>query len=80
MCYNRSLNHRINRLHERCLRIIYSDKKSSFDELLDNDESVSIHPQNIQKLGIEVFKVLKGENPPIMNEIFRIRDETTYEL
>ena len=33
MCCNRSLNLKINRLHARCLRIIYSDKKSSFDEL-----------------------------------------------
>ena len=80
MCYNRSLNHKINPLHERCLRIIYSDKKSKFDELLDKDESVSIHHQNIQKLGIEMFKVLNGENPQTVNEIFRIRDGTSYEL
>ena len=80
MCCNRSLNHKINRLHERCLRIIYSDKKSNFDELLDKDEFVSIHYQNIQKLGIEMFKVLNGENHQIVNEIFRIRDETSYEL
>ena len=38
MCCNRSLNRKINRLHERCLRIIYSDKKSSFDESYDKDE------------------------------------------
>ena len=69
MCYNRSLNHKINRLHERCLRIIYSDKNSSSDELLDKDESVSIHHQNIEKLGIDLFKVLDGENLQIVNEI-----------
>ena len=80
MCYNGSLNHKINRLHERCLRIIYSDKKSRFHELLGKDESVSIHHQNIQKLGMEMFKVLNGENPQIVNEIFRISDETSYEL
>ena len=80
MCYNRSLNHKINRLHERWLRIIYSDKKSSLVELLDKDESVSIHHQNIQKLGIEMFKVLNGENPQIVNETFRIRDETSHKL
>ena len=80
MCYNRSLNHKINRLHERYLRTIYSDKKSSFDELLDKDESVSIHQQNMQKLGIEMFKVLNGENPQIVNDIFCIRYETSYEL
>ena len=61
-------------------RIIYSGKEFSFDELLDKDESVSIHHPNIQKLGIEMFEALKGENPPMVNEIFRIRDETTYEL
>ena len=80
MCYNRSLNHKKNQLHERCLRIIYSDKKSSFDELLHKNESVSIHHQNIQQLGIEMFKVRNGENPQIVNKIFRIRDETSYEL
>ena len=67
-------------MKERCLQITYSDKKSSFDELLDKDESVSIHHLNIQKPGIEIFKVLKGKNPHIVNEIFRIRDETPYEL
>ena len=40
MCCNSSLNHKINRLLKRCLRIIYSDKKSSPEELLDKDESV----------------------------------------
>ena len=59
--------------------MIYSDKKSSFHELLDKDESVSIHHQNIQKLGIKMFKVLNGENPQIVNEIFRIRNEASYE-
>ena len=37
MCYNRSLNHKTNRLHERYLRIIYGDRKSGFGELLDMD-------------------------------------------
>ena len=68
MFYNPSLNPKINRLHERCLRIIYSDKKSSFDKLLDENESVSIHHQNIQKLGIEMCKILNGKNPQIVNE------------
>ena len=68
MCCNRSLNHEINRLDERSLGIIYSDKKSSFNELLDKDKSVPIYHQNIQKLGIKMFKVLNGESPQIPNE------------
>ena len=43
MCHSRANNGKINRLHERCLRIIYSDKQSSFETLLEKDCSVSIH-------------------------------------
>ena len=34
VCCNRSLNTLINRLHERCLRVVYNDKKSNFNELI----------------------------------------------
>ena len=37
------LNNKINRLHERCLRIVYCDNRSSFEDLLDKDKSVSIY-------------------------------------
>ena len=30
---------KINRLHERCMRLIYGDKTSSFEELLEQDKS-----------------------------------------
>ena len=30
MCHSRTLNNRINKLHERCLCVIYNDKKSTF--------------------------------------------------
>ena len=31
MCHSHENNNKINRLHERCLRIIYNDKRSSFN-------------------------------------------------
>ena len=37
VCHNRMKNYKINRLHERYLRLIYSEKKSSFEELLEID-------------------------------------------
>ena len=37
MFHSRKLNQRINRLHERALRFVYQDQKSSFCELLDKD-------------------------------------------
>ena len=45
MCCNRSLNNKINRLHEQCLRIVYNNKKSNFEDLLEEDGSVSTHHQ-----------------------------------
>ena len=68
MCHSRALNSKINRLHERCLRIIY--KTSTFKKLLQKDNSVSIHYRNIQALAIEMYKVVDGIAPEIMNEIF----------
>ena len=71
MCHSRLINNKINRLHERCLRIVYSDKKSSFEDLLTKDGSVSVHTRNIQVLAIEMFKTYKNLSPPIFNEIFQ---------
>ena len=73
MCFNRSLNTTIN-------RIVYNDNISGFDELLVKDGSVSIHHQNLQKLAVEMFKVSRGLSPEILNELFRFREQITYEL
>ena len=70
MFHSRGLNNKINRIHERALRITYKDKSSTFQELLEKDNSVSIHHRNVQKLAIEIYKVLHGFSPPILNEIF----------
>ena len=75
ICCNRSLKTKINRLHERYLRIVYNNKKSNFNELLVKDASVSIHHQNLQKLAVEMFKVSRGLSPNIVNELFQIRDQ-----
>ena len=57
MCHSRALNNKINRLHERCLRLIYNDKQLTFEELLEKDDSVSIHIRNLQTLPIEMYKL-----------------------
>ena len=80
MCHNRTNNRKINRLHERCLRIIYNDKQSSFIKLLEKDVSVSMHQRNLQILAIDMFKVSNGLSPVLMNDIFKLRGEETYNL
>ena len=74
MFHSRIMNNKINRLHERCMRLIYEDKTSSFEELLYQDKSVSIHTINLQMLATEMFKVYRGMCPPIISELFRGRD------
>ena len=80
MCHNRTNNRKINRLHERCLRIIYNNKQSSFIKLLEKDNSVSIHQRKLQILAIEMFKVSNGLSPVLMNDIFKLTGKQTYNL
>ena len=70
MFCSRTLNRRINHIHERALRLVYNDYTSSFSELLVKDKSVSIHHRNIQYLAIEMYKVANDCSPPFMKEIF----------
>ena len=60
MFHSRALKNRINHLHERCLRIVYRDDNSSFEDLLAKDESSNFHQRNLQYLSIELFKNAKG--------------------
>ena len=72
MCHSRENNRKINRLHERCLRTVYNDKQSSFNELLEKDGSVSIHERNLQFLATEMYKISNGLSTPLMKDIFPI--------
>ena len=72
MFHSRGLNNKIDRLHERCLRIVYSDNRSSFEDLLDKDKSVPIHVKNLQTLSLEMLKAETNLSAPI--EIFEKRN------
>ena len=73
MFHSRQINHKINKLHERALRIVYNDYFWSFEELLSQDKSVTVHQRNLQKLATEMYKILNGLSPDIMQDIFEIK-------
>ena len=76
MFHSRTLNDKINKLHERALRLVYKDDNLTFQQLLEKDKSVTIHERNIQKLAIEMYKVKNNLSPLPVQELFKQRDQT----
>ena len=74
------MKNKFNRLHRRYLRLIYSDKWSTFEQLLDNERSVSKHIRYLQNLAIEMYNVVNGSSSLIMNETFKLLDAIRYNL
>ena len=72
MFCSRKLNHKINHIHERGLRMVYQDYTSSFKDLLSKDGSVCIHHRNIQLVAIEMFKVKNNLCPEILKNLFHL--------
>ena len=57
---SRTLNNKIDHLHERALKIAYSDYKSPFNKLLRKNNTCTIHHRKIQSLLIEIYNFWTG--------------------
>ena len=78
MFCSRTNNARINRIHERSLRIVHNNYVSTFNELLTIDKPFTIHHRNVQSLAIEMFKVINDISPVIMKDIFVLKQNCRY--
>ena len=67
------MNNKMNKLHERALRILYKDDISSFENLLEKDNSVKIHDRNIKLLAKEMYKVYNNILPNALGEFLTNR-------
>ena len=54
MFYSRKTNNRINKFHERALRLVYSEYECIFEDLMAKDRSFTVHHYNIQTLATEL--------------------------
>ena len=79
MFHNRTLNNKINKLHERALRLVYNNETSNFSELLSMDHAFTIHERNLQKLATLMYKVKNNISPVIVSNIFNTQ-EISYNL
>ena len=80
MLHSRTLNNKINCIHKRALRTIYSDYNSSFNELLDKKGSFTIHQRNFRNLAIEIYKCLRGLSPAILSKVFKVNETIPCDL
>ena len=70
MFHSRHLNNKISSIDERALGITYKDNISTFQELLNKDNSVSIHHGNLKVLATEMFEIHQGLPLDILRELF----------
>ena len=70
MFCSRTMNTKINRIHERVLRLVYQDYESTFECLLTRDKSLCFHHRNIHQVAIEMYKVKHDMSPPFIKDIF----------
>ena len=68
MFHGRGVNSKINHFDERSLRIVYKDNNSSFEKLLQKDNSFTVHHRKSQSLAIELFKIKGDLSNAIMND------------
>ena len=73
MLCGRTMNNKMNNLHERALRILYKDDISSFENLLEKDNSIKIHDRNIKLLVKEMHKVYNNILPNALGEFLTNR-------
>ena len=74
MFHSRKLNNNINYVHERSLRIVCKDKKATYDEFLQKDNSPGIHHGNLQFLATTIFKVKNDLALKKLTEVFQFRE------
>ena len=74
MFYGRQENNRINHLRKRALRIVYNNYESTFENLLELGNLVSIHHRNIRLLSIESDKFKHNFSNQVMSELFNLRN------
>ena len=68
---------KINAVHKRSFRIIQNDYESLYPLLLQKTHQITFHQRCINSLKIEVYKYLNGHSPDIMNDIFKLRENTS---
>ena len=66
MFFGKSDNKSINKIYKRSLRLIYDTEDATVEDLLERDNSRSVHEDNIHTLLVGIYKSMYYINPLIM--------------
>ena len=80
MCHSHVKKQKINRLHGRCLKLIYNYKISTFKQLLGKISSFSIHARNLRFLVVGMLEVVMGLTTRIFSDLFPLKEQNNYSL
>ena len=56
----------------------YSNNTSSYEELLETDNSFSLHHRNMQILATKLYKIVNGLSPNIMKDVISSNNNLSY--
>ena len=74
-----SYRNKMEKIQERCLRIVYKDYDSSYDRLLEMANTTSLAISRLRFLLLEVYKSIHHLNPKRISGIFELKP-TNYSL
>ena len=85
MCCNKTSDNHINHLHGRALRTVYNDNVSTFEKILEKDNSVTIQVRNLRILSTEkqkkivkqkkmLYKTKENLTAPILHEVLKTEE------
>ena len=70
----KTIQQSINQIRKRSLRISYKNQKTSYQNLLKAHNRLTIHQKNLQVLITEIYKIVNGVAPAIMNSLLEFRN------
>ena len=76
MFCSRQSNNLINKVHKRGLRLTYRDETKDFQQMLREQNEITVHQRNLQVLMTEVYKTVNRIAPPTMTSFFQTRYNT----
>ena len=71
-----SQEHRINRIRETTLRLIYPNQHQlTFKDILEKNKTASTHQKNLQTLATKIYKAKNKISPEVVNLLFEFTNK-----